>query len=124
MKLFKVQKTDLKLDGEMYQENQTYEFNENTKAVKKLLEDGILVKTKEEAKSEIENEKLLEIRKQKLLETGYTYNKKEKAFAHPVLTQLDPVSISDLEKISDEDFDAALELTKEQIKLIEEEDKK
>ena len=52
MKLFKVQKTDLKHDEEYYNEGETYEFDEKNKAVKKLVADGILVGAKGEEKSE------------------------------------------------------------------------
>jgi hypothetical protein len=52
MKLFKVQKTDLKLDGEYYNEGESYEFDEKKKDVKKLVAAGILVGAKGEEKSE------------------------------------------------------------------------
>ena len=49
----KVQKTDVKLDGEMYCENESYEFDEKSKAVKNLVKAGFLVETtKAEAKAE------------------------------------------------------------------------
>ena len=51
MKL-KVQNTDLKLDGKLYQENQVYEFDEKNKAVKDLMDKGILVKAEAESKTE------------------------------------------------------------------------
>lgn len=51
MKL-KVQKTDLKLDGKLYEENQVYEFDEKKKEVKNLMDKGILVKAESEPKQE------------------------------------------------------------------------
>ena len=48
MKDFKVQKTDLFFDGEYYNENEVYEFDEKNKHVKKLVSDGILLPAKAE----------------------------------------------------------------------------
>ena len=53
----KVQKTDVKLDGEMYCENESYDFDEKSKAVKNLVKNGFLVETtKAEAKAEAKAE--------------------------------------------------------------------
>lgn len=52
MKLFKVEKTDLKHDGKFYNEGTVAKFDEESESVKKLVEAGILVESKEKVKAE------------------------------------------------------------------------
>ncbi len=54
---FKVQKSNIRLGGKRYMENETYDFDEKKKEVKELVKNGFLVKDEKPASKDTNDNK-------------------------------------------------------------------
>jgi hypothetical protein len=89
-----------------------------------IVDSGLGEYLQESEDEKAKDEERLKEKQQKLLEAGYEYDLQTETFAHPLIKEVPTVTLTDLKKLSDDDFNTALTMVKEGLSVIEQDKKK